>query len=829
MLSSVAAHSHCLGTIVFSGGSWVTPVFAGLFVLAVALIWAARRGAAESRIRLVCALLKALAVAALALCLLNPLSITQHARPGANLFALIADNSQSLQIKDSDAPLSRGESLRQDLTADPRNWQSALEENFQARRYTFDARLQDSRDFKDLNFEGHASALGNALRAALEHWHGQPVAGVLLFTDGNATDMKSGLPSLAGCPPVYPVLIGRATGLHDVGVDKVATSQTAFEDAPVTIQAQVGAIGFAGAEITARLTEVATGTTSTNESDQTGLRVSAASNLVATLTQRAPADGGELNFRFQIQPDKPGIHFYQLEARDAQELKTPAEASREATLLNNQRMLAVDRGQEPFRVLCVSGRPNWEFKFLNRAIQEDPQVQMVSLIRVARREPKFEFKGRAGESSNPLFRGFEKTNEDTVRYDQPVIIRLNTKDEFELRGGFPKTAEELFRYHAVILDHVEAEFFSHEQLLLLRRFVSERGGGFLMLGGSESFHEGGYAGTEIATMLPVYLDRRIEAKWPASLKLTLTREGWLQPWTRLRGTESDEQKRLEAMPHFEIINPVSQIKPGASVLATVSDPDGHSYPALVVQRYGFGNAAALTLADLWRWGLQDETMQEDLAKAWRQLVRWLVSDVPSRVSVQVEAADNPSEVRLLVKARDEEFKPMDNATVKLTVRAVQLLPQSSPGVSPAPAGLSSLLSATNSLELSADPAPNDPGAYEATYIARQAGAYCVDALVNRADGQYVGRAAAGWSLDPAADEFRSLKPNRQLMEALAKRTGGEVVEFDALPEFVRKLPLRHAPITETSSQPAWHTPAVFLLVLGCFTAEWAIRRRKGLP
>src|SRR5690606_25578356 len=128
------------------------------------------------------------------------------------------------------------------------------------------------------------------------------------------------------------------------------------------------------------------------------------------------------------------------------------------TLVNNRQMIVVDRGQEPFRVLYVSGRPNWEYKFLNRAIQEDQQVQMVSLIRVARREPKLEFKGRAGESSNPLFRGFDEKDEETARYDQPVLIRLNTKDEFELRGGFPRTAEELFQYHAIIFDDVEAEF-----------------------------------------------------------------------------------------------------------------------------------------------------------------------------------------------------------------------------------------------------------------------------------------------------------------------------------------------------------------------------------
>ena len=200
-------------------------------------------------------------------------------------------------------------------------------------------------------------------------------------------------------------------------------------------------------------------------------------------------------------------------------------------------------------------------------------------------------------------------------YDQPVIIRLNTKDEFELRGGFPKTAEELFKYQAVIVGDLEADFFTHEQQALLQRFVSERGGGFLMLGGAESFREGNYAGTPIASMLPVYLDRATEATLPAMLKLNLTREGWLQPWTRLRATEGDEKSRLEPMPPFEVLNPTHDIKPGASILATVSDPTDKTYPALVAQRFGLGRTAALMIGDLWLWGLRDEAMQKDLDKS----------------------------------------------------------------------------------------------------------------------------------------------------------------------------------------------------------------------
>ena len=71
---------------------------------------------------------------------------------------------------------------------------------------------------------------------------------------------------------------------------------------------------------------------------------------------------------------------------------------------------------------------------------------------------------------------------------------------------FPKTKEDLFEYYAVVFDDIEAAFFSHEQMDLVRRFVAERGGGFLMLGGKDSFQHGGFDRTPIGSVLPVYLD-----------------------------------------------------------------------------------------------------------------------------------------------------------------------------------------------------------------------------------------------------------------------------------------------------------------------------------
>ena len=56
-----------------------------------------------------------------------------------------------------------------------------------------------------------------------------------------------------------------------------------------------------------------------------------------------------------------------------------------------------------------------------------------------------------------------------------------------------------------------------------------------------------------------------------------------------------------------------------------------------------------------------------------------------------------------------------------------------------------------------------------------------------------------------------------------------MISMDRLQKFVRDLPNRGAPITETASSPLWHQPAVFLFALACFLTDWGLRRWKGLP
>jgi uncharacterized membrane protein len=418
-------------------------------------------------------------------------------------------------------------------------------------------------------------------------------------------------------------------------------------------------------------------------------------------------------------------------------------------------------------------------------------------------------------------------------------VRLNTRDAAELIGGFPKTAEELYVYHAVIVDDLESEFFTRDQMTLLQKFVSERGGGFLMLGGAESFHQGNYERTPVGDMLPLYLDHLADFKPSTNLHLALTREGWLQPWARLRNNEADEKARIESMPGFQVLNHVRDVKPGASIIATVQDENNRSFPALAVQRFGNGRVGALTIGDVWRWGLHDENSHRDMDKAWRQLTRWLIADVPNRIDIQVTPKpDDPNQALLLqVRARDKKFQPLDNAAVTLTVRAITnafargtatATTSATTATTSIAAGPDRPHAVPDGIRLNAEPSSAEPGLYEATYVPRETGGYLAEASVTDAAGADVGRAQAGWTADPAADEFRSLKPNRALMETIARMTGGEVLNMARLDSFAAGLPNRKAPITESWTQPLWHRSTVFLFALACFIGEWGLRRSKGL-
>lgn len=785
--------------LIWGAPDWFLPAIAIGVVLALLVVWAYVGVRGGSGLRTLATLLKLAAVALLALCLLEPMRSGERPRPHANVLPILVDTSQSMQLKSSSGSETRAERIAGHLD-EGAPWLSRLSQSFDVRNYTFDVRLESVDRFSDVESDGDVSSLTTSLESLSQRFAEKPVAGAVLFTDGNLTDAPDkdfDWGSLGF--PVYPVVPRNSSKLRDLRIVEISVRQTDFESAPTTVAVRFDASGYDGEEIVAQLKDIKNDT------------------VVEKLTSIVPDDGesGQVTFRFR--PEESGVSFHHVslyikgesKLLKANEDEVEAAKSSEATLANNRQVVAINRASGPYRILYLAGRPNWEFKFLRRALQEEAEVQLVGLIRIAKEEPKFTFREKGVTDTNPLFQGLGDDEEEAAeQYDEPVIVRLGVKESEELSDGFPDNSEELFAYHGIILDDIETDFFTQDQMLLIRRFVSARGGGLLMLGGTESFADKEFGDTPLGELSPVYPRRRSDAKQTGPFAMALSREGLLQPWVRLRETEDAERNRLSEMSPFQTLNTVGDVKPGASQLATVSTVEGEQQPALVSQRFGKGRTAAILLGDVWRWSMRRGAEErDDPAQAWRQLTRWLVNDVPRRAEVSIEANQTALDgFPIVARARDESYLPLDNANVELTITP--------------PSG--------QTFTIKPEMDDSEAGTYRATCWSREPGGYLVTADITAADGTHVGTTQSGWAAQPAAAEFAELGWNRELLESIAKQTGGEVIYDDRLEGFADDLPTRKVPVTETWVYPLWHRPWVMIVAMLCLCCEWGLRRWKGL-
>ncbi|MEO8272030.1 MAG: hypothetical protein ABI557_20135, partial [Aureliella sp.] len=357
---------------------WIAVVLATTVSLMAVWSYLGRKRLTASS--LVAMLLKCVAVAALAFCLLEPQLRVERPRPGANMLAVVVDNSRSMQIRPSGVAHSRSDGLRPWLQTKSA-WQTRAAQDFEVRRYRFDQNLQSVPELEDLDFAGQHSALANSLDTLQSRFAQRSVAGVLLFTDGLATDdVEPLLQSGEFAFPIYPVIESASQTLRDISLSRTSVSVSPFELAPARVEASLAVQGLSGRDVVV------------------SLRAADGSSLEQ---QRFTVDNDrfERQVRFQFQPTEAGLQFVELRAQLASEMVVEASAASspavlpksltsgdlpahsdglhptaakplslelkrnelasriEASTANNRCAVAVDRGGGPYRILYVSGRP----------------------------------------------------------------------------------------------------------------------------------------------------------------------------------------------------------------------------------------------------------------------------------------------------------------------------------------------------------------------------------------------------------------------------------------------------------------------------------------
>lgn len=721
---------------------WLGVLLVAALVLAAWLIYRRRSQVASPARAAILTLMQWAPLAVLLVLLWQPALSISTLEAHQNAIAVIVDTSRSMGIDDENS--TRLQSAKKVLDS---GLLDELKKKFTVVLYEAGPELRRVESLRELQPVQSSTRLGPVLKQMAGEAGTLPIGGVVLLSDGadNSGGVdKTALQALRAVRmPVYTVGFGREEMQRDIELGDVQMPQRAIPGARITATLLLRQSGFAGTNV---LLEARSG------------------NKVLTARQvRLPADGQVARENLTIPAGEPGAQTIRFSAAPLD-----GETNKANNALN--RVLQVDR-RKP-RILYFEGEPRWELKFMRRAAEEDPNLELVSALRTT----------------------------------QNKIYRQGIRTPNELGDGFPTAVEDLFSYDALIIGTVEAGAFSPAQLTLIREFADRRGGGVLFLGGRVSLSEGGWQKTAVAEILPVTLPDRKGTFQRLEAKVNLGAAAGEHPITRLVDDAQKNAARWGAMPPVGDFQEVGTVKPAALTLLEMTPPGRGRLPLLVTQPYGRGRVAVLASGATWRWQMLQDSKDKTHEMFWQQLLRWLVSDTPGHVrgDLTTNIIQDGGEVEFRAEVRDRNYLPVADAAMEARILG--------------PDGFAS--------RVEFQPDPTSPGWSSARWAAPVAGSFGAEIVARRGDEE-LGRAAATFLReDGVAESFRT-QQDRSLLEQLAAQTGGAYFRPSEANRIAERVSFSESGISRRELRDLWDAPFVFLLLAALKAGEWLLRRKWG--
>ena len=731
------------GELVLASGWPVWLLAAGVAAAAAAIaVSLSRRRDTLSVPRLaVIGLLQVAMVAVILTLLWRPSLSTQTLRTQENSVALLLDTSASMSYGEGEE--SR---LQQAVAALDDGALDDLAELFEVRLYAFSGASEAIDALTDVPAPGDATRIGGALVDVLREARSSALGAVVLISDGadNSGELDTArLAEIAGYGvPVHAVGVGRESIPEDIELESVAVSDQVMPGSRISAQVS---IRYA-------------------EPGEARLRVYDGDAVMASHPVTLPAGAGITTRWVEFDVGEAGV-------KDLRFSLDPLPG--EGNVTNNTRYRTVVVPEARRSILYVEGEPRWEYKFIRRALDEDPAVRLASLLRT---------------TPNKFYRQ-----------------GIDSPDELE--GGFPEDRETLFQYDGLVIGSFSAAGLTEEQQEHIRDFVSERGGSLLMLGGRRGLADGGWGNSVVAEALPVQLpDLDAASFMRVPVPVELTAEGQESLVTRLDADRETNRELWLGMPDIADFQYVGAVKPGAVTLLE-AEVRGTAQPLLVHQRFGRGQVYVLASGGTWRWQMQLPSEDQRHETFWRQILHALVSATPERVALTAERPYyiDEDEVVLRARVRDGGFEPVGNASVELSV--------SGDAFAGDPAAAEPVLM---------QPVSGEPGAYEATVLADAAGLYRFEARAEVGE-ETLGRAGYSVRRATGVSEHFQIQQNRPLLERVASLTGGRYFTLGQLDELPETIQFSEAGIVERELLDLWNMPFVFLLLLLLKAGEWVLR------
>lgn len=445
----------------------------------------------------------------------------------------------------------------------------------------------------------------------------------------------------------------------------------------------------------------------------------------------------------------------------------------EVSITNNRITRSIRVVNEKVNVLYIEGNARWEFRYLRAILKRDPRINATFI------------------ASNV----------------GPEVAR-NSPEHIE---RFPSKREEAFMYDLVILGDVDAAFFNDEELGLLEELIRDRGASLLMLCGP-MHSPGSYKGTPVQTMLPVRFDP--DEKWAEvseSVYPVLTPEGRSSLVMTLENEDDLNDRIWSRMAPMDQLPPLLAAKPGATVLAVLSDSTerDQSYPLVAWQRYGTGKCMSIASDRLWR--LRYKTGDKYHWRVWSQCIQFMtlsrLMGEHKRIRLETDRSSYfvGSQGRLYAHVLDDDFEPVVQSGFDVLV--------------------SGLDGAAASQQIKLQPDRSQPGLYEGYFTPPGPGRYRMEANENDRKVSSI----TEFQVSEIRQELTETDMRLENLQRIADLTGGATLGVRELPKLA--LLVNGEPLTTTvrSERPLWDHWLVILLLVGLLGAEWILRRRHDLP
>jgi uncharacterized membrane protein len=673
-----------------------------------------------------------LLMVALALFVLwQPALVNERLLPGENTVAIMLDTSASMALTDGDTTrMVQAQAL---LTPEAL---TDLSEAYTLLPYSFAETADSMTSFTELPEPGTASNLGQSILQTLRQASSSSLGAVILISDGadnTGTIAQNELNEIAGFGvPIHTVGMGRELIPEDLELEEVVLPTKAL--AGTTLTARVN-IRHDQAGI-ARIKVYDGDTFLTTEE----VELSAEQNSTTAFIDIEVPEPGQLDLRFTLDP-----------------------INGERVLANNSRASVVDVPEDKYRILYVEGEPRWEYKFLQRALGDDPSIQLSTLLKV---------------TPNKYYR---------QGIDGPD----------QLAEGFPTMREALFDYDALIIGSMQVAEFTVEQQEMIRDFVSERGGSLMMIAGLNGLGLGGWGESLVGEVLPSRLSLSDAEFIREKAPVILTDSGRLAPMLKFSDSDTENSQLWTELPEVADYQKLGPLRPAATTLLEINVA-GRNQPLLVTQPYGRGQSYILATGGTWRWqmSLPLEDMRHETF--WRQLGRNLVANSPRPFELSATVANEDIVVRAAVR------DPEDEANQGLAITAVA----------------SSDTGELINVELL--PVAGQPGVYQSSFSPASNGLYAIEAITRKGE-ELVSSTRTAARFDQGQETF-DIRQNRALLQRISSVTGGQYWTPAQWNEIAPAIAYSSAGITEQQISFLWDAPFFFLLLLALKTTEWLLRR-----